>query len=249
MVNFMYLQLKIQQFTNENGQLYFQNKQDMLEQYYRRVLNKPFPLPTYTPTELFEKVEAIQNPLEQMQFYYAHSSPFLFFNDEINLMFHYQSYSIFANITQNFIDSLADFIGGNSVLEICAGSGYLAKGLQEKGITIFPTDLFPTNRYSTVEPLDAVAAVTKYYEEIDYVLLTWSPLHSDLDMKVLNKIRELNRLQNRKVQMIVIGELGGCTNSAEFNKKAKIINDETFLKVQRNYESFAPVKDAAYLIE
>lgn len=105
-----------------------------------------------------------------------------------NLM---NKYSIYVAPTIEFLDYLDDLIGDKSCIEICAGMGYIGKGLnlehitdsyvqvsdKEVNATLIARGGVPTNPPSFVEKLEAVKAVKKYHP---HTVLVCYGTHKDL---------------------------------------------------------------------
>jgi hypothetical protein len=78
-----------------------------------------------------------------------------------------------------FVDELAEFLGGKRVLEIFAGNGYLAGLLAARGVTIRATTRFSGHDahergvYYDVEEMDALSAVHNYGPDHDVLLVCW----------------------------------------------------------------------------
>jgi hypothetical protein len=80
-----------------------------------------------------------------------------------------------------FIEQLTDYVRGRRVLEVFAGNGLLAKKLTDKGVSVKATSEFTGHDYHRlgfhhdVEELEAAAAVKRYSDESDILLMSWPP--------------------------------------------------------------------------
>ncbi|WP_334328674.1 hypothetical protein [Companilactobacillus sp. HBUAS59699] len=160
-------------------------------------------------------------------------------------------FGYWATITKDFMKVWADEFGDAKYLEIMAGNGYISKELQSLGKTSICTDDKSWSKQSKtgyeplvdVENLDALDAIDKYHEDVDYVVMAWSPDREDIDNEVLKKIREYG------LMLICIGEKYGATNSKEFWDNAEYVDYEAIDKLNEAYSHYDLVKDKVYLIK
>lgn len=100
------------------------------------------------------------------------------------------------------IDSIKEFIGSDSILEIGSGSGLWARLLLDSGVKIYPTDSMNekfVKKYMTIEKLSANEAVDKFNGICNVAMLCWS------------RVRLPESFTGKKY--IYIGELpDGCTS-------------------------------------
>lgn len=161
----------------------------------------------------------------------------------------FQDAGLYGLITEDFIDNLAEYLEGKRVLEVMAGSGNISLALKDRGIDVIATDdkswEIPNEDSIEIEELDAVLAVKKYGKNIDYVIMSWSPINNQIDNEVLIELRKINP----EATIIVIGEVGGCTGSKEFQKNIKFYQDVNFYNVQKSYESWGYFNDGAFLVK
>ncbi|GAY72150.1 hypothetical protein NBRC111893_296 [Lentilactobacillus kosonis] len=135
-----------------------------------------------------------------------------------------------------------------------AGNGYISQGLQNLGRTVYPTDSLAwetenqtgNHQVIDVEQLDAISAIKKYSDRVNYVIMSWSPDKDPIDVNILNEIRNAN---NRELKLIVIGEKDGATNSAEFWQQANFIDQAATDKLNEHHQPFDLIKDQAYLVD
>jgi len=113
---------------------------------------------------------------------------------------------------------------GKRYLEVMAGNGYLSYGLRQFNQQVYATDSLgwvvenETGKQllTPVEKLDALAAYRKYRQQIDYVVMVWSPDGVPIDWQLL----QLMRQDTPQIPLLCIGERNGCTNSTEFWQQA-----------------------------
>ncbi|KRL22498.1 hypothetical protein [Lentilactobacillus kisonensis] len=163
-------------------------------------------------------------------------------------------YGMWAYISAPFVKDLADYIKPNAAVEIMAGNGAISKGLKDLGVTVYPTDNLGwvaenqtgKHQMTPVEKLDALAAIQKYQNQVKYVIMSWSPDKSPIDVAVLNAVRSAN---NDQLTLIVVGEKNGATNSTQFWQAANYIEPEATKKLNRHHQPFDLIKDRVYLID
>ncbi|CAH6992765.1 conserved hypothetical protein [Vibrio chagasii] len=86
---------------------------------------------------------------------------------------------LFAKLSSDFIDELADELRGKKVLEVFGGNGYLAFQLQSRGVKVMCTSILSgmdghdINKFTDIEDIDAVEAVVKHGEHFDVLLMSW----------------------------------------------------------------------------
>lgn len=164
-----------------------------------------------------------------------------------------ETYGMWAYISSLFASHLANYVDGKKGLEVMAGNGYISKGIQEHHQDIIATDnLSWINENETgkhlvtdVENLSALEAFEKYKDQIDYIIMCWSPDGIEIDVELLEAIRNYHR----DITLIVIGEKDGATNSAKFWQTAKFIDDATINELNNYYSHFDLIKDKIYLIK
>lgn len=85
----------------------------------------------------------------------------------------------YGNFDAAFLDELVSYLGDKRVLEVFAGNGLLAHRLTERGVSIIATTRFASHdghtygMYHQVEELEATAAVRKYRDQTDILLMSW----------------------------------------------------------------------------
>ncbi|WP_461218308.1 SAM-dependent methyltransferase [Lapidilactobacillus salsurivasis] len=107
-------------------------------------------------------------------------------------------------------------------LEVMAGDGRLAAALAARGQQVIATDSFSwqgenlTGRqtFYPVQRLTATAAVAQYAQQVDAVILSWSPNNDPTDLLLWQQLQQLPAA--RRPQLLVLGEVFGVTNSLLF---------------------------------
>ncbi|AUI72770.1 hypothetical protein COSHB9_12440 [Companilactobacillus alimentarius] len=160
-------------------------------------------------------------------------------------------FGYWATITQDFVEQLTIDFPEQSFLELMAGNGYLSKGLRDLKVETYCTDDRSWAKHdqtgnllvTDVEKLDALSALNKYGHKVDNVILAWSPDREEIDVRILQRIRELD------VNFLVIGEKYGATNSRTFWDKAELVDDVRIKQVNRVYSRYDLVHDQLYLVK
>lgn len=93
--------------------------------------------------------------------------------------------SSFVRVFRKWTNPLANYIGDWKVLEVMAGNGMVAYSLKRSGIDIIATDNLSWKRFCKknpwpipIENIDAIQAIEKYGEKIDFLLMAW-PMYND----------------------------------------------------------------------
>ena len=164
----------------------------------------------------------------------------------------------FVALTDRFVEELAKFLKGKSVVSVMSGSCTLEKHLISRGINVVCSD---TNEWAELEDkyyqrwkcrcpnmlkLDAAEAIRYCGKKVDFVLMSWPPYATPAAKKTLEAMREVNP----DLIMIYIGEDAGgnCAND-EFFDIARNIEDKTFAPVQNAFRSFAGMHDSIWLVK
>jgi len=147
----------------------------------------------------------------------------------------------FATATKYFASALKKEIGAKAVLlDPLAGKGYLAKSLQEVGLDCIATDDNSNGFSKHIENLDALDALSKYGSKINYLIISWAHFNSDIDYKLLMKVRN----EFPHVTIINIGEgQGGTTNSIKFWDAAKPVMKNATNAVNKSYVALPGLHD------
>lgn len=161
-------------------------------------------------------------------------------------------YGMWSYVNAPYIKALSDYLDGAPVLEIMAGNGYISAGLHNlnPGQKIYTTDSKSwtkenqTGRHSVtqVEKLDALAAIKKYGNDVQYVIMSWSPDKLTIDMDVLQLIRQ----DFPDLHLLVVGEKNGATNSPQFWHEAHL-SQKGLEKINQELKSFDLIDEQVYL--
>jgi hypothetical protein len=160
-------------------------------------------------------------------------------------------FGYWATITQDFVQAIKKEFPNQSFLELMAGNGYLSKGLRDLDVETYCTDDLSWSKYNQtgnlkmteVESLDALSALQKYGVGVDNVLIAWSPDREDIDLKILQAVRKL------PVNLLVIGEKYGATDSKEFWDEAILVDDPRIDRINQFYSHYDIVHDQLYLVK
>ena len=101
--------------------------------------------------------------------------------------------AVMKEITESLIDNNI-----NTVLEVCAGTGWLSYNLQKVGIRTIATDNlsweedfkrdavndWADNHYCDVISMDAAVAIKKYHEHVDCIAVSWPPYMDPIGLKI-----------------------------------------------------------------
>ncbi|MBB1063496.1 SAM-dependent methyltransferase [Limosilactobacillus fastidiosus] len=165
------------------------------------------------------------------------------------------TYGMWSYINAPFAKALSDYLNGEPVLEIMAGNGYISKGLRNNNSTqkIYTTDSQAwikeneTGKHpvTKIERLDAIEAIKKYGDHVKYVIMSWAPDKQETDWEVLQLLRK----NYPEINLLVIGEKDGATNSKVFWTHAKLNQDEKLQQVNRYLHSFDLIDEQVYLVK
>ncbi|KRK57474.1 hypothetical protein [Fructilactobacillus fructivorans] len=160
-------------------------------------------------------------------------------------------FGMWAYISSSFTYHLAQYLNGHPTLEVMAGNGYISKGLRDNHADVIATDSLEwkneneTGRHpvTNVEQLSALDAFHKYQDQIDYVIMSWSPDGVPIDDELLQAIRKAPR----DIKLIVIGEKDGATDSKAFWQDVHLYDDEGIKNLNQHYSNFDLIQDHVYL--
>lgn len=153
----------------------------------------------------------------------------------------------YVALTDKFVSNLSSILVGHKVLEVGAGTGFLAHLLSKNGTDIFAIDKKITNNdyqlnhhYYEVFEDDAITHLQSAKQFYDSVIMSWPPYESSMAYEVLQAMYSGQ-------QLIYIGEsIGGCTGDDDFfdllHKKATINQEKTSI-VARDFLSFPSIHD------
>ena len=94
----------------------------------------------------------------------------------------------------------------------------------------------------SIEPLAALAAVDKYADQVEYVIMSWAPDKGEADWDLLEHLRE----HYPALKLLVIGEKDGATNSKRFWQEAQLSQDG-LAQVNAALKSFDLIDEQVYL--
>lgn len=132
---------------------------------------------------------------------------------------------LFWQVGDAFLDELAAYLRGKTVLETFAGNGYLAGLLSDRGIKVIATSLFTgwdghgQGLYHPVEDLDAVEAVERHHAQCDIHLMCWPTTTKRAYQASLlwERLKGAPTIFIGEVTDLAKGELGGCATD-EFHE-------------------------------
>ncbi|USS93156.1 SAM-dependent methyltransferase [Fructilactobacillus ixorae] len=162
-------------------------------------------------------------------------------------------YGMWAYISSAFTHQLARYLDGKPALEVMAGNGYITKGLREQQAPVIGTDSLAwqaenetgNHQVTPIEKLSALDAYHKYKDQVDFIIMSWSPDGDPVDAELLDAIRK----DGHPVQLIVIGEKDGATNSRDFWQHAEFISDPGIDKLNQYLPHFDLINDRVYLVK
>lgn len=164
----------------------------------------------------------------------------------------------FVAITKSFIKDLSSILINKKVVEIGAGTGFLAKKLKDTGVDLIAVDAnvetikINTNDYSfnrlhtEIIEKDCVSYLEKNKLNFNTVLMAWTPYNEEM---ATNVWKELEIGQT----LVYIGEsYGGCTASNSFFKELEKSGGE--LKdlseiANKNFLSFPYIRDCVLVYQ
>lgn len=164
-----------------------------------------------------------------------------------------ETYGMWAYISAPVAKDLANFINGRPALEVMAGNGYVSKGLRDNGQTVITTDSKDWTKenetgkhpVTKIERLTASEAFTKYHDQVDVIIMVWSPDGLEIDWELLQQIRAANKAYD----FIVIGEKNGATDSKVFWQNAKLLNTPDVTALNKHFNQFDLIDDHVYLVK
>lgn len=162
-------------------------------------------------------------------------------------------YGVWAYITEELIATWLREFPNRRYLELAAGNGVLSAGLRAAGAQVISTDAFSwvaengTGKlpWTAVERASATRALWEYGDQVDAVILAWSPDKDVNDVHVLHTIRE----HFPNLEFFVIGDRFGITNSQTFWREAHIAANRQLLRLNQAFRAFDAVGDKIYLVK
>lgn len=161
-------------------------------------------------------------------------------------------YGIWAYVTQELITTWVQLYPNLRYLELAAGNGLLSYGLRQAGQQVISTDSLTwidengtgETPWTPVERASASAALWEYGDQVDAVILSWSPDKDPNDAHLLETMRQ----RFPKLLFFCIGDRYGITDSQTFWRKARIVPDRRLLKLNQAFRQFDAVGDRIYLL-
>lgn len=162
-------------------------------------------------------------------------------------------YGVWAYITQELISTWLREFPHRRYLELAAGNGVLSAGLRAAGAQVISTDALTwvaengtgKQPWTEVVQASATSALWQYGDQVDAVILAWSPDKDINDVHVLHTIRE----HFPQLDFFVIGDRFGITNSQTFWREAHIAANRPLLRLNQAFRAFDAVGDKIYLVK
>lgn len=156
-----------------------------------------------------------------------------------------ENFGVWHLFSQPWVEDLATYLGDRPTVQLMAGNGLLASQIQ----TVHATDnldwqgqdITQPQPWTTIEQLDALAAVKKYYQTTAVFILEWSPDGVELDAEILQFLRD----QQWSGEFLVIGEANGATNSARFWHMADY---QVIPVLNRQHQQFDFINDQVFIV-
>ncbi|KRM88124.1 class I SAM-dependent methyltransferase [Lacticaseibacillus thailandensis] len=161
-------------------------------------------------------------------------------------------YGVWAFITADLMDAWVHEFPHYRYLEVGAGNGLISFGLRQRHVPVICTDTLSWTRenatgrapWTKVEPLAASAALWRYGDQVDAVIMSWMPDKDPNDAALLRQIRTYFP----HLHIFCVGERAGLTDSQLFWSLAHRTADRRLLKLNRYHRQFDGVNDKIYLI-
>ncbi|WP_225047191.1 SAM-dependent methyltransferase [Lacticaseibacillus kribbianus] len=161
-------------------------------------------------------------------------------------------YGMWAFVNRDFFARWQAAFGPARYLEVAAGNGYVSAGLIAAGNSVITTDALTWTAHNVTgqRPLvpvaraGASAALWRYGDQVDAVVMAWSPDNEWSDASFLTTLRR----HFPGLRLFVIGERFGATNSTLFWQLAKFVPDRRLLAVNRGLPRFDAINERLYLM-
>lgn len=161
-------------------------------------------------------------------------------------------FGMWAAVNQSLFATWTQLFGSLRYLEVAAGNGYVSAGLQACGNQVITTDpLAWTKENATgrkplvpVAPYTATAALWRFGDQVDAVVMAWSPDKDPNDAHFLQVLRR----HYPKLLFFVIGERNGATNSRLFWSQARFVADRRLLALNRALPQYDAINERIYLM-
>lgn len=161
------------------------------------------------------------------------------------------NYQMYGFVSTPWLGALQAYLGQRSTLELMAGRGYLTAGLRaltpdvnhqavdnlswknQPDVNVMPA-------VTEVEDLDALQALAINAQQSEVLLMSWAPDNATLDVEILKWVRA-----HYAGEFLVIGEVNGATNSAEFWQTAQL---KPLKAINRKFPSFDLIDEKIYQV-
>lgn len=143
-------------------------------------------------------------------------------------------------------------------IEVCAGTGYLTKGLRNAGIEVMSCDNeswwthFNNIRYiDDMVNADACEFILNNKEYADFVIMSWPDYDAPLAHDVLKTLLDIRNETGKIIPLIYVGEhWGGCTGADDFFELIDETDGLEMKLVDCDYIGWEPqVHDRVYIIK
>lgn len=161
-------------------------------------------------------------------------------------------YGVWAYITEELIAKWVALYPNRRYLEVAAGNGLLSYGLRAAGQQVICTDALTwvdengtgKTPWTQVTASTATSALWTYGDQVDAVIMAWSPDRDLSDAHLLNTMRT----HFPHLELFVIGDRFGITNSNLFWREARLVPDKKLLQLNQAFRKFDAVGDHIYLM-
>jgi hypothetical protein len=161
-------------------------------------------------------------------------------------------YGVWAYITRELIDKWVSLYPNRRYLEVAAGNGLLSYGLRQAGAQVICTDALTwvnengtgKTPWTDVVAATSTSALWEYGDQVDAVIMAWSPDRDPSDAHLLQTIRA----HFPELELFVIGDRFGITNSKLFWREARMVPDKKLLQLNQAFRKFDAVGDHIYLM-
>lgn len=157
-----------------------------------------------------------------------------------------QNFGIWHIFSITWVNDLQEYLNGRSTLQVMAGNGILASKLENviatDNLDWHGQDITKPSPWTTVKHLDALAAVERYYKDVDVIIMEWAPDGATIDHGILQFLRNVNW----SGEFLVIGERNGATNSSLFWQTASLT---IVSQLNVHHQPFDFIKDQVFSVE
>lgn len=160
----------------------------------------------------------------------------------------------FSLLSQGLINELAQQLKEQHVVEVGAGTGFLASCLQKKGINIIPVDYkniseneynFKTS-FTDITVSDAKTYLQQHSQPLSNTIMSWPPYCDDFASQILKTMKSGQRLY-------YCGEgTGGCTGDDlffELLEQRTLLNEPLSLALQNQELQWHGLHDKWYVYD